>query len=74
MTYQGVEYNGLCLGRKNTRKEASSINRNKKEHQKKTLQGLKTRSEKELEKEDDKPIIEGHVSEDDSDELPDVQL
>ena len=39
ITYQGVEYNGLCQERKNTRKEASSINRREKEkHQKKTLQ------------------------------------
>ena len=40
-----------------------------------STRSLKTRrSEKELEKEDDKPIIEGHDSEDDSDELPDTQL
>ena len=34
------------------------------------------RNEKELERIDDKPtpVIEGHNSEDDSDELPDVQL
>ena len=78
MAYQGVEYNELCLERKNTRKEASSINRKEKEkHQKKTARSLKLRrNEKELEREDDKPtpVIEDHNSEDDSDELLDVQL
>ena len=32
------------------------------------------KKQKRAEKEDDKPIVEGHDSEDDSDELPDVQL
>ena len=37
LTSQGVEYRGLCQERKNTKKEASSINRRKREnHQKKT--------------------------------------
>ena len=37
--YQGVEYNGLCQERKNTRRKASSIDRREKEkHWKKTLQ------------------------------------
>ena len=36
ITSQGVEYKGLCQERKNTKKEASSINRRKREnHQKK---------------------------------------
>ena len=40
-----------------------------------STRSLKTRrSEKELEKEEDKPIIGGHDSGDDSDELPDIQL
>ena len=39
MAYQGVEYNEPCQERKNTRKEASSIDgREKEKHQKKTLQ------------------------------------
>ena len=41
-----------------------------------STRSLKPRNEKELERIDDKPtpVIEGHNSEDDSDELPDVQL
>ena len=49
--------------------------RKRKTSEEDSTRGLKTRrSEKELEKEDDKPIVEGHDSKDDSDELPDVQL
>ena len=53
MAYQGVEYNEPCLERKNTRKEASSIDRREKEkHQKRTLQEAwkLRRNEKEQEK------------------------
>ena len=45
-TYQGVEYNRLCQERKNTRREASSINRREKEkHLKKTLQEVWSQEE-----------------------------
>ena len=77
MAHQGVEYNKPCLERKNTRREASSIDRREKEkHQNKTLQEAWRQEEKELKRIDDKPtpVIEGHNSEDNSDELPDVQL
>ena len=79
MAYQGVGYNELCLGRKNTRKEASSIDRRRKRKvsEEDSARSLKIRrNEKDLERIDDKPtpVIEGHNSEDNSDELPDVQL
>ena len=78
MIYQGVGYNELCLERKSTRKEADSINGKEKEkHQRKTMRSQKLRrSEKELERVDDKPtpVAESHNSEDNSDELPDIQL
>ena len=79
MAYQGVEYNEPCLERKSTRKKASSIDRREKEKtsEEDSTRSLKLRrNEKELERIDDKPtpVIEGHNSEDNSDELPDVQL
>ena len=49
--------------------------RKRKTSEEDSTRSLKTRrNEKEFEKEDDKPIMEGHDSGDDSDELPDVQL
>ena len=79
MVYQGVGYNEPCLERKSKRKEASNINRREKEKpsEEDSARSLKLRrNEKELERVDDKqtPVIESHNSEDDSDELPDVQL
>ena len=79
MAYQGVEYNKPYLERKNTRKEASSIEqeRKRKTSEEDSTRSLKLRrNEKELERMGDKPtpVIEGHNSEDDSDELLDVQL
>ena len=51
--------------------------RKRKRSEEDSTRSLKTRrNEKELERIDDKPtpVIEGHNSEDDSNELPDVQL
>ena len=84
MAYQGVEYNEPCLERKSTRKEASSIDRREKgktsevdpTRSLKLRRNEKEQEKKELERVDDRPtpVIEGHNSEDDSDELLDVQL
>ena len=73
MTYQGVEYNGLCL---EERTQVSTGTKKKNVGRSNTRNLKLRRNEKELEREDDKPtsIIEGHNSEDDSDKLPDVQL
>ena len=65
------------MGRKNTRKEASSIDRRERKTSEDSARSLKLRrNEEELERGDNKPtpVIESHNSEDDSDKLPDIQL
>ena len=67
------------MKKKNTRREASSINRREKRKtsEEDSTRSLKSRrNEKELERIDDKPTpdMEGQDSKDDSDELSDVQL
>ena len=83
MVYQEVGCNEPCLERKSTRKEANSIDRKEKEKcQKKTIRSQKLgrsekeQEEKELKRVDDRPtpVAESHNNEDDSDELPNVQL
>ena len=69
MVYQGVGCNEPCLERKRKTSEEDSIRSWK-------LRSEKEQEEKELERVDDrpKPVAESHNSEDDSDELPDIQL
>ena len=79
MAYQGVEYNEPCLERKEHKKGGKQYwqERKRKTSEEDSTRSLKLRrNEKELERIDDKPtpVIEGHNSEDNSDELPDVQL
>ena len=79
MIYQGVGYNEPCLERKSTRKGGKQYQwkRKRKTSEEDSIRSWKLRrSEKELKRVDDRPtpVAENHNSEDDSGELPDVQL